>query len=224
MNSDGTMDSVLERIRAREADPEWQREVERRAAYEQADIASRRVKTLSETGIPTRFLEILAAGPEETDATRALLDMGDGVVVLSGLPGCGKTIASCAWIREAVFAEGRVTSPQGFRGRVPMFVTSARLSRWDRYDNSRMDDLLKANRLVIDDVGSEFADQKGNFNAILDELVSDRHANRRPLVMTTNLDAAAFKARYDERIADRIREVGRFVSLDGSSMRKRAVG
>ena len=110
----------------------------------------------------------------------------------------------------------------GYRGGMPLFVTSARLSRWDRYDRDEMNRLLRADRLVIDDLGSEYADVKGNFNAILDELVSDRHGNRRPLVITTNLNGEAFKARYDDRIADRIREVGRFVSIKWSSMRKRA--
>jgi DNA replication protein DnaC len=206
-----------------------ERRKEEAAVARTASYAKWRVNQMEKIGIPAAFRELGESGDvKDTEALVAARLTGTGVVVLSGKPGCGKSAAACVWLREAFLAKGAEDrypsfSPYGDPPCFPLFVTSARLSRWERYDNAQMDKLLKADRLVVDDVGAEFADAKGNFNAILDELVSDRHANRRPLVMTTNLDATAFKARYDERIADRIREVGRFVSLDGPSMRKRAV-
>lgn len=214
-------DSVYERMERLSKDPEYQAEQAKKAAREAAEVVRRIGDCIVATGIPLVFRELVKAGMDETPAVLEANGVGTGVVVLSGKPGCGKTAAACNWIASA-FTPETVDQYQGYRGRnPPLFVTSARLSRWDRYDNERMDALLKADRLVIDDVGAEFADAKGNFNAILDELVSDRHGNRRPLIITTNLDAAAFKLRYDERIADRIRQVGRFVSLDGGSLRKR---
>jgi len=215
-------DGFEEYLAKRQADPVWLQEQAEEEARKKRATEDRRASILREACIPSIFLELLANGAKETEATEALKTVGAGTVVLSGSPGCGKTVASCAWLREIVVADGRVDGFTGYVGRVPLFVTSARLSRWDRYDNESMNRLLRADRLVIDDLGAEYADAKGNFAAILDEVVGDRHANRRPLVITTNLDAAAFKARYDERIADRIREVGRFVSLAGASMRKRA--
>lgn len=218
MNFDGT----LERIRARAEDPEYQRAQAQKQAEAEASLIRRRHSELAATGIPVRFLEVVSGQLEATDATAATAELGGGLLVLSGTPGCGKTVAACAWLRERIFTEGVVDAFGGYKGkRAPLFVTSARLSRWDRYNHEAMDNLLKADRLVIDDLGAEYADKNGNFGAILDELVSDRHANRRPMILTTNLDAAAFKARYDERIADRIRECGKFVSLTGASMRKR---
>lgn len=163
-------------------------------------------KSEAESEIPPNFMKLCRDGSlEVTEATSELRD-DDRMVCLSGNPGCGKTVAAADWLWR----------------RLPgLFVKSARLARWERYDNEAMNRLLRCPRLVIDDLGTEFQDAKGNFMAILDELIDVRHDHSRPTVMTTNLDAAAFKLRYGERIADRIREDGRFVSLSGGSMRKR---
>lgn len=224
MSSEQHWDEVLERIKARESDPAHQAQEAEKRASEQRQVRARKEAAIEKTGMPARIREIVGGALKTTEATEALATTGDGLIVLSGDPGCGKTVAAAAWLRDLIFAEGRVTAFQGYQGRQPLFVTAARLSRWDRYDRDAMDTLLKADRLVLDDLGSEYADVKGNFLAIVDELVSERHGNRMPLVMTTNLAAVEFKERYDERIADRIREVGCFVSLDGESMRKRHDG
>jgi DNA replication protein DnaC len=103
-----------------------------------------------------------------------------------------------------------------------MFLSSARLSRWPKYDDGAMGRLLQTGRLVVDDMGVEFIDERGAYQSLLDEVINDRYANRRPTLLTTNLDAESFKARYGERIADRIRECGKFVSVGAASMRKKA--
>ena len=46
-----------------------------------------------------------------------------------------------------------------------------------------------------------------------------RHGHRRLTVCTTNLKASDFRARYGERVADRIRECGAFVEIAGTSRR-----
>jgi len=217
-----SFDERAERIRAHLESPEHKAKLAADAASDAASILRGQLDAFEKTGAPQRIREVASGNLAKTEAVKALETIGDGLIVLSGDPGCGKTVAAAAWLRELICADGRVTPFQVYHGRQPLFVTAARLSRWDRYDRDAMDMLLRADRLVLDDLGSEYADVKGNFLAIVDELVSERHGNRRPMVMTTNLAADAFKARYDERIADRIRECGRFVSLEGDSMRKRA--
>lgn len=180
-----------------EARDEWQRRM----------IEDAKRKSESESEIPPNFLQLCKSGSlEPTQATSELHD-ADKMVCLSGNPGCGKTVAAADWL---------------WRNLPGLFIKSARLARWDRYDNESMNRLLRARRLVIDDLGTEYQDAKGNFMAILDEIIDVRHDHSRPTVITTNLDAPAFKLRYGERIADRIREDGRFVSLSGGSMRKKA--
>lgn len=176
----------------------------KRSAQHLTEVEQARAQKASEMGIPPKDSEKIRAGSlSETDAVKALRG-NDLIVCLSGNPGCGKTTAA----GDALF-----------RARQGLFVKAARLSRWQRYEDSEMNKLLRAQVLVIDDLGTEFQDEKGNFMAILDEVIDVRYDHRRKTIITTNLDAEAFKARYGERIADRIRECGKFVSLDGKSMR-----
>jgi len=183
-----------ERFAAIRSSEERDRERARHAAEE---------TTLAAMEIPSRLVDLFRSGPlRETEAMRAIEK--PRILVLSGNPGCGKTVAAANWL---------------FLGRSGLFVKSSRLARWDRYDDEAMNKLLRAPRLVVDDLGTEFQDAKGNFDAILDEIIDVRYDNKRPTVITTNLAAEAFKARYGERIADRIREAGRFVSLAEKSMR-----
>src|SRR5882757_7087206 len=145
--------------------------------------------------IPTRFLDRLVAGAiEPSDAREATGETFD-LLVLSGGPGTGKTLAACEWLRDVK--------------RGGWFVTAALLARYPRYDAKAMHDLLTCRALVVDDLGCEYMDDKGNFMAVLDEVINARYGERLPTLITTNLNADAFKERYGSRIADRIREDGR---------------
>jgi DNA replication protein DnaC len=166
--------------------------------------ADRRAAAIREIGIPPKDLALFQAGT--ITRTRAVEELeAPGVLIcLSGNPGSGKTTA--AGYRLYLAGCG-------------MFVKAARLSRWPRYDEAEMERLFTRNPIVIDDLGTEYQDAKGNFMAILDEVIDVRYDHSAPTIITTNLDATAFKERYGERIADRIRESGRFVSLSAASMR-----
>ncbi len=186
---------------------------ERAEAERKAELAAKREATFLAMGIPPKDMALIKSGGlEPTEAVTALRG-NVRLVCLSGNPGCGKTTAAGSWLWSA--ADGAIGRTRG----IPVFVKAARLARWDRYDDEQMDRLLKADRLVVDDLGTEFQDAKGSFMVLFDELVDVRYDHCRPTVITTNLDAEQFKTRYGERIADRIREAGKFVSLAGASMR-----
>lgn len=180
-------------------------------------------------GIPERTLRAIDAQVEETDATRAVEGASD-ILVLSGGPGCGKTVAAAVWISVFVKDEknwSKANDPDlcihpKMICKTPVWVTAAKLSRWERYESAEMAKLLHASRLVIDDLGGEFLDKGGFYASLLDEIVNERQGASRPTVMTTNLDASAFKERYGERIVDRIREGGRFVGCGNQSLRKKS--
>jgi DNA replication protein DnaC len=63
-------------------------------------------------------------------------------------------------------------------------------------------------------------DDKGWFVRALASIVDARYAACLKTIMTTNLNAERFKATYGERIADRIRESGRFRDVAGQSVRR----
>lgn len=194
-----------------------------------------------DSGIPAVFADLIAAGPLEP--TEAIMQVSGGapfgILVLAGKVGVGKSVAAAYWLLGD-YAPGssraqaaRPSHPPGLRplseygqGRAakPLWVSAARLARWERYDEKEMNRLLRASRLVIDDLYTEYSDAKGNFQVILDEVVNDRLGNRRPIVITTNVDVEGFKERYGERIADRIRQYGRFVVFAGESLRRKDQG
>lgn len=184
-------------------------------------------KLFGAIGMPPRALAV-ASGHLDTTESLAAVDDARDMLVLSGAPGCGKTVAAAAWLVGFVRDKAN-WKPDGFDDKTPRFrwhrpvwVTAARLARWERYDEEKMDELLKTPRLVVDDLGGEYMDKGGFYASLLDEIVNERQAASRPTVLTTNLDAEAFKARYGERIVDRIREGGRFVACGNKSMRRKA--
>jgi DNA replication protein DnaC len=197
-----------------------------RAAYEN-NLKANAAKLVADLGLPPRALEAAFLSLDDTDATASARNCRD-MLVLSGRAGCGKTVAAVAWVLAFVndpgswAAESHSERLARFRPRKPVWVTAARLARWERYDEDKMGELLKTPRLVVDDLGGEYMDKGGFYASLLDEIVNERQAASRPTIFTTNLDAEAFKSRYGDRIVDRIREGGRFVACSGASLRRKS--
>lgn len=170
---------------------------------------------LVECGCPVKDLRRALDGDcSDTEALLAARQSVDlGILVLSGPRGVGKTTAAAWWlVQKRVRTEFLATTSV-------RFIDAGLMSRWPRYDDAKMRELTRARALVIDDLGIEYTDTKGAFVSLFDEVVNNRYAAELPTLITTNLNAKSFKERYGERVADRIREVGRFVELKGKSMR-----
>jgi DNA replication protein DnaC len=183
-------------------------------------------KIIHKAGVPDRARISIAVAMEDTEARRAASGAID-MLVLSGNPGCGKTVAAAEWIHAYLSDVSKWGSGVDwnsgikFVGHMPVWVTAAKLARWERYYEDTMKTILTSPRLVIDDLGGEYLDKGGFYASLLDEIVNERQAGSRPTIMTTNLASAAFKERYGERIVDRIREGGRFFECGNSSLRRR---
>jgi len=177
------------------AERQWQREEKRKA--------------LLEAGITERVLRaVYDAEPVETEALRLLREVlamqpSPQTVVLKGGVGVGKSCAAAWWAIQ----------------RSAHWITAEAMARISPYDADSAR-LRSVNRLVIDDLGTEYADSKGFFLSHLDAVIDARYANELQTLITTNVDAATFKQRYGQRIADRIREAGKFVTVAGGSMRR----
>lgn len=205
------------------------------------DRSARRIRALIAIGWERRALN-LASGPDYDvgraigylDAMHAIDTVEGGIAVLAGNPGAGKTAAAARWA---------ITRQRN----APRFLRAAEFFRWSRYDGKgeeagRRDALLREPALVLDDAGAEYADQGGSYRVDLDELIDRFYSDNRVLVITTNMiygtpaqrDAAkkadpsvdeslpTFVERYGERVTDRIRECGKWVSSAAKSMRRRA--
>lgn len=213
------------------------------------DLRTRRLRALTGAGWEARALRIAQSPAYEEsrvasylEALRVVDGPEGGIVVLSGQYGSGKTAATARW------ALGRPT-PSGVRFATPRFLTATEFFRSSRYARGEDDDspptrdeILRSGALVLDDAGAEFADSKLNFRVDMDELVDKFYRSDRVLVITTNIayaspaqrasikakghevdeKAETFEGRYGERVADRIRESGRWVGSSSPSMRARS--
>jgi DNA replication protein DnaC len=197
----------MARLGAWEASPEGIDFLARAKLAELAEVteahAERRRTLLSDARIPERYWFMAVAEPHETEAVKALRQEVAGLVVLSGAPGCGKTAAVSWWLSRAPGSK---------------FITAAKLSRISKWGDE-VKELIKATRLGIDDLGVEFADDKGFFVSLLDDVINERYSRQRPTVITTNMQAPLFSSRYKGRIVDRVDEFCGFTSLSGGSLR-----
>ncbi|MCX5747511.1 MAG: hypothetical protein NT062_34030 [Proteobacteria bacterium] len=179
---------------------------------ERADRAEQRDRAFSKQ-MPARA----GADARTADVTRAAIiaiqawgaDPTKTIAVLSGGVGTGKTVTACWWALHAAT--------------VPTFVRATELATASRYGDER-DKWYGARGLIVDDLGAEYLDPKGSLLVDLDELVDRFYADRRRLVITTNLMGKPFAERYGQRIADRLRQAGSWITVAGASLRNGKAG
>lgn len=155
----------------------------------------------------------------ETDAMKVAREyVGDPavrVLVLAGPTGVGKSYAS-TWIASRFLpppSRGRFhTGDDVFRD--PLFADLRTVRPFEQADAERLE---RPNLLLLEDVGTEPLNDP--LRAVFDRVFNTRYGESTRTVITTNSNLTEFKARYGERVIDRMREVGRFVELVGVSLR-----
>jgi DNA replication protein DnaC len=163
------------------------------------------------TGAPSRAIGSM----ESLLSTPALVSVFENVsadlLVLAGTPGVGKTVAACVWM-DLARGKYEISSCK--------WVQAGELARGYAYEQEAFDSVAKSTALVIDDLGTEFLDQKERYLCTLEEILSKRYAHERPTLLTTNLSPEKFKERYGERLVSRIHEDGAFIVCGGQDMRR----
>lgn len=151
--------------------------------------------------------------PQSCDAlaaVRTFLKSDRTMLVLSGGVGLRKTGSACWALTQKpgtfIVADDMIRCSAS---RDPDDVTM-----WRRCRGTQL--------LVVDDLGGEYVDDKGFRIAQVNGLVDYRYGHKLKTIITTNLDWATFASTYRDRVADRIKESGRWVNLGGESIRRRA--
>lgn len=208
-----------------------ERSIRERDARDQSERQARaqeiRRATLLSWGVPQKDVERIMAGRVEdwepirdvrafAQARRSWsFEVGDSpktIMVLGGAKGQGKTTAGGYFLADPAAKWPR-------QPYAPRFMTVAQLLRTNRYDAAQMAALERCPALVIDDLGSEYLDDKGAFLAFFFGLVNARYADWLDTVITCNLSRDKFRERYGERAYDRLREVGEYFEYEGESKR-----
>lgn len=179
-------------------------------------------RILQRLGVPRQAVDALVA-PGATvalGAAKAWWLSGRPVLLLLGGVGSGKTTAA-AWVLSK-HLERVGAQPSGTTREPAMFSTAQELdgaSGFRQDFREWLERLCHCGLLVLDDLGTERLGD-GEQGAI-QRIVTQRIATGRRTVLTANLDAAAFRERYGERLADRIRESGQVKGSGTTSLRGR---
>lgn len=146
-------------------------------------------------------------------------------LVLLGERGLGKTVAAAYVAQDVARKFNWGGQPSGGNPVEPFRCVPAgsitRLSAFAAEDKAEVGRLERTLLLVVDDVGDEGTDFG---RGVLVDLLLARHAKGRRTVLTSNLRGDAFKARYGEALADRIRSSGYVWEGKGPSLRGRHQG
>ena len=183
-----------------------------------AEAFRRRSQIIQQDGVPKRIRRQLQGLERTIPVERVgqfVKDLGKGhwCLILSSPPGTGKSTAAAYWLWNISPERNPVPGPTTRR-----WWTACELANVDTY-GGELTLLKNSGPLVIDDLGTEYADKHGHFDRILDELFDGRYREELPTLITTNLNHRAFVKRYGDRIADRIREGGAFYEFKGKSLR-----
>lgn len=176
----------------------------RRIVAHEKSLAERFIADrLAMSGVPAALLAI-AMHPEPTPATHAVdcaLEARQKLLILSGGVGVGKSVAAAYAVRRA---PGRWVHSS-------RYVQAAFQKATDEYDRALM--------LCVDDLGAE-ADNEFS-RTLISNLICQRWDDGLMTIGTTNLDGSRFKARYDARVQDRIRDSSGWVAIKGGTRRRK---
>lgn len=190
-----------------------------------SDSKELKLEHLLACGVLHREAEIIAAGANDSPTTLAVRDFAAGpktFCLLMGDAGSGKTIAAAeALLRARIAWNGG--KDWAYSNREAKFVQAtdlARLSYFELEAQQRLGRLERVPWLVIDDLGAELMTPGWASN--LGEIINVRSSHRRKTLITSNLSAEEFKARYDSRTISRIRGDGVVISSGNVDQRRTA--
>ena len=169
-------------------------------------------------GVPERYRRDIRTA-RDTEALRCVRQWSEmprekcWCLILAGNTGVGKSVAATWWLSQvAAGVEPNDMAPR-------RWWSMSDLQRVSNYSDE-LDPLWTLPAIVLDDLGTEFNDRPGNFASLLYGIVEKRSGSFLRTIVTGNLNEAQFRARYDQRVYDRIRGGALFAGVGGQSLRR----
>jgi DNA replication protein DnaC len=166
-------------------------------------------RRMEQLGCPRDVLRALRGATETTCLRKAREYVAAPEVtflVFLGPPGVGKSVAAASVLEDFARRFPWRDVPTGVLERPPaMFVAAGELTRVTNFGPEHgewLKSLRLAELLILDDVGDESTEQ-GRVAFI--DLVLARHRTARRTVITGNIVPKAFRARYGDAVADRLK-------------------
>ena len=137
-------------------------------------------------------------------------------LLIMGKTGLGKTFL-CNSIARMVLDRG-FTVIYISAGRLFKTLQDEQFNRNEDEEATQFyDDVLTADLLIIDDLGTEFSTTL--VNAQFFNIINERMTNRRPTVVSTNLAPDRIKEQYSDRVLSRMTDGFEFLTLTGEDIR-----
>lgn len=192
----------------------WEDELAAREAAQRRQERALRLESAHDLRLTDEVHRALIEGVPmiETESLRAAKKWALGgerpCLILGGSVGCGKSVAAAFVLAQ--FGGMWLPAERALKAFAVNFGEGFSVQSQAR----------DTGMLILDDVGTEDADQK--MLSVLTELLDCRKSRRHRTVITTNLTRAKFEARYkSERLASRLSETVMWTSSSGSDLRRR---
>lgn len=134
----------------------------------------------------------------KNDLINSYMQTKEHFLVLTGVPGCGKTYIAAALVEWMLqnFATIRIWKEYDLYTKIKLGIDKG----WDCSDT--LSRLIDDDIVVVDDLGSQSRnDWREN---ILTEMIDVRYSKEKATIFTTNLSEKDFCDKYDPKIASRI--------------------
>ena len=138
--------------------------------------------------------------------------MNSDNIIMFGRTGLGKTHLSLAIANEVLKKGYNVLYDSSLN-----YLNQIEREHFGKSDGDTLSQLLSAELLILDDLGSEFTTQF--YTSTIYNIINTRINRSLPTIISTNLDQDEMLKRYDERIASRLFTMYKSFELVGKDIR-----